>query len=80
MNRKRMDQLSEACRDPGFVAFVNNESDPGARRWAAFCLSLADADRLSDDRRQFLYRAMRQERRPALLNRLAGAKVPREQF
>ena len=78
MNRKRMDQLSEACRDPGFAAFVNNESDPGARRWAAFCLSLADADRLSDDRRQFLYRAMRQERRPALLNRLAGTKVPRE--
>jgi len=78
MNRKRMDQLREACRDPGFAAFVNNESDPGARRWAAFCLSLADADRLSDDRRQFLYRAMRQERRPALLNRLAGAKVPRE--
>ena len=78
MNRKRVDQLSQACRDPGFAAFVNNESDPGARRWAAFCLSLADVDRLSDDRRQSLYRGIRQERRAALLDRLAGAKVPRE--
>jgi hypothetical protein len=69
-------KLSDACRDPAFAAFVDNDADPSAKLWATFCLSLAKQNQLSDGQRSPLCLAIMHEPRAVLLGKLVGFPMP----
>ena len=69
-------KLSDACRDPAFATFVDNDADPSAKLWATFCLSLAKQNQLSDGQGSPLRLAIMHEARAVLLGKLVGFPMP----